>query len=198
MRERVKTITTANPEHELIIDEYFSNGFNMTNAVLKYKPEWETSTAKVHGSVILRSKKNREYIQVKQNELREQAKVSPAELANELKVIAFSDVTNFIGLEEEEVKSLAPDLRRQLKKITIKTKEYRYKDGSQATETTRQYELHDKLKAIELLGKHIGFFEEDNRQKGVNVNILQVLKDQHPETLKTLLSAIESANTGTA
>jgi phage terminase small subunit len=34
-----------------------------------------------------------------------------------------------------------------------------------------EYKRHDKMKALELLGKHLGIYEADNKQKNQNITV---------------------------
>ena len=174
--------------HEAVINEYFSNGFNATQAVLKIRPELEYHAAGKIGHLIINSDKNKTYIAKKKDEIGRAATVQAYQLANELKLIAFNDITDYLNLTLEEIKQLSPEQRRALKKITLKEKQYRYKDGSQATEKTLQIEAHDKLKAAQELGKIIGIYEIDNRQKQTNIQLNKL----DIGTLNNILAAIDS------
>lgn len=174
--------------HKLIIDEYFSNGFNQTQAVLKFNPDLEYHAAATLGHLVINKKDNKPYIQEKQHYLSLEANVSSAEILKELKAFAFADVTRFIGVDEEEVKKLPSDIRRTLKKITVKEKSFKNAMGEPVTEKTMVYEIHDKLSAIEKISRHIGFYEADNRQKAVTINLAQF----DNVTLNNILNVIEA------
>jgi len=177
---------------QAFIDEYFINGFSQIKAAQKIWPELSEGSARVKASVTLKSAYNRDYIRTKQMEVQEAAKVTPAEIARELKTLAFSDITAFLGKTEDEIKQLPAEQRRALSKVTIKHKRTRLKDGTEFEETTRQYQLKDSLNALEKLAKHIGFYELDNRQKGQNINVLSVLARSSPETLNQIEQAMRT------
>lgn len=40
-------------------------------------------------------------------------------------------------------------------------------ESEMGVKTTIEFKLHDKIRALEDIGKHIGFFEIDNKQKGI-------------------------------
>lgn len=174
--------------HRQVIDEYFLNGFNAVNAVLKFKPEVNYNAAANLGRLIINSDKNKTYIQGKREEIRKEANTSPEELVNELKQIAFNDPTQYLGLNESEIKQLSPASKRAIKKVSIKEKQYRYKDGSQANEKTITIEAHDKLKALQEIGKIIGIYAADNKQKQTNINLTKL----DIGTLNNILQAIDS------
>lgn len=172
--------------HKSIIDEYFSNGFNSVKAVLKFRPDLEYQQAANLGHQVLKADKNKPYIDQKQGETSEQANVKAYQIAQELKGIAFLDPTQFIGLTESEIKQISPGTRRAIKKITTKRRVYRYNDGSESEEITTTIEAHDKLKALQELGKIIGVYEVDNRQKNPQINLNQF----NIKELNTILSAL--------
>lgn len=194
MKNQLSKITAIKPDHKAIIDEYFVNGFNQTQAALKIFPEYSYDRASTLGNMVIQSKRNRAYIRLKQNEIQNYARISPAEIAKELKHIAFADLTEFAGLGPDELRELPAEKRRALQKITFRKKIFRDKAGNTTEEETTIYQIQDKLKALDMLAKHIGFFEEDNKQKASNTNILQVIAKDHPELLTPLLSAVEKAN----
>lgn len=180
------------PDHLAIIDEYFINGFNGRKAVWSLYPDMSMNTANLKANLILNSAKNKKYIRDKQAELGKAANVSLFEIARELKLIAFADLTDFLDLSEKEIKQLPPDQRRSLNKVSIKEKETVYKDGTRTKEVTRAYALQDRLKALDMLAKYVGFYEADNRQKANKVNILNVIKEQNPEALNALEKALRT------
>lgn len=100
-----------------------------------------------------------------------EAEVTAAQVVNELKPVAFQDIKDFISVDALTGDVMVKDLQdvdtRAIKKIAIK----RGKPGEADIITL---ELHDKLKAAELLGKHTAAFTE-------NLNLTNNGKDL-PET----------------
>jgi len=180
------------PDHLAIIDEYFINGFNATKAVRSVYPDLNYNAAHIRAKLVLNSSSNKAYIRDKQADLGKSANISPVEIARELKLIAFADLTDFLDLSEQEIKALPPDQRRALNKVNIKEKETVYKDGTRTKEISRAYSLQDRLKALDMLAKYIGFYEEDNRQKANKVNILALIKEQSPEALNAIEKAMRT------
>lgn len=172
-----------------VIDEYFLNGFNATRAVLAVKPEYKYHSAASKAGEILKDPRNKGYIQQIQQRHNAFVNLEAYQLLGELKNIAMADVTVFLGKTEEEVQDMPADIRRTLKKITVKEKSYKNAEGRPTTERTYVYELNDKLTAIEKIGRHIGFYEADNRQRQVNIN----LNDFDNVTLNNILQVVEKA-----
>ncbi len=152
--KKIKNYPIIKEDHRQFIDEYFINGFSQIEAARKLWPESPPATQRTKGSLILKSSLNKDYIRLKQVETQEQAKITPSEIARELKTLAFADLTVFLGKTEDQIKQLPPEQRRALSKVTIKDKVTTLKDGTHFEETTRIYQLKDTLGAMRDLAKH--------------------------------------------
>lgn len=170
-----------------VIDEYFLNGHNQTQAVLKLKPELSYSGARSVGSRIMANPENQQYIKEKQLILRQEANIDTLEILSELKSFAFADVTQYLGLSEAEVKQLPHEERRKIKKVTTVKKTFVDKKGGQMTEIKTVYEIHDKIKAFDMLAKHVGLYEEDNKQRNKTIDLTNATSEQ----LNAVLQIVE-------
>lgn len=179
-----------NDFHKAVIDEYFVNGFNQTQAVISVKQrageEMEYQQASNLGHLIINSKKNENYIGQKRIFQGLEAGITSVDILQELKNFAFADVTVFLDKTEEEIQQLPAHVKRALKKVVIKQKSYIQKDGTESSEVSTIYEVHDKMAVFEKIAKHIGFYAEDNKQKNPVMN----LADATPEELNTILALI--------
>tara|TARA_R110000787_G_scaffold7178_9_gene24737 strand:+ start:644 stop:1174 length:531 start_codon:yes stop_codon:yes gene_type:complete len=94
------------------------------------------------------------------------------DILNQLKNWAYSDITETIELTAQEIKELPLAVRQLITKFKRTTKNF---DGG----SEEVVELHfvSKEKAIEMIAKHIGFFEVDNKQKESNVVQSLVISD---------------------
>ncbi len=179
-----------NDFHKNVIDEYFINGFNQTQAVITVKEraseDIEYQQASNLGHLIMSAEKNKNYIQHKRMVQSLEANIQAVDILKELKNFAFADITQFLGKSTLEVEQLPEHVKRTLKRVTVKKKSYTYKDGSESEELTTTYEIHDKMSAFEKIAKHIGFYAEDNKQKNPVMN----LADATPEELNVILNLI--------
>lgn len=182
-----KEITVINPDHQLVIQEYFRNGYNLQQAVLTNFPDKTYEQAANYGRLVMRAKKNQAYIRTKERDVQDMAGVKTYELASELKNVIFSNIMDYAGKSEDQIRELPVEKQRALKKVSIQTRTFKDNRGGETINTTTTYELHDKGKAIEMLGKSIGFFAEDNKQKRVNIN----LNDLSNATLNNILQVVE-------
>lgn len=178
-------------EHQCILMEYFTNGFNGGAAVIKYRPHLTNHTASVVFGAIKNSAHNKEYVEELQARLSSMVDVKAEHITKELIQWGYSDITQFIGLSETEIKELPPEIRRTIQSYEVIN--HVDKHGNDAGQTVK-VKLINKLDSLKELAKHIGYYSIDNDQKANRVNILNILKDSSPDTLNALLKTIE-ANT---
>ncbi len=86
---------------------------------------------------------------------------------NEIKVIAFSDVADFVLVKENGVieqrpfSELKKEQTRCVKKIKQTVRTAQSSDGTVIHQTAvLELELYDKVKSLELLGRHLGIFND--------------------------------------
>jgi len=179
--------TIIKDEHRAAIDEYFNNGFKGSQAVASvYGNDLRTAAplwTKINTKPI-----NQEYIKKKRANLKRRASVENTQILRELILFAYSDAAAFIGLTPEQVKSLPSDVTRQIQSFEAKKHTYTDRHGEQHTEETIKIKLIDKLKAIDIINKHIGFYEVDNKQKAARVNVNNLPN----ATINILLKAMQA------
>jgi len=187
-------IKALKPDHRQILDEYCVNGFNKVKAVLAIKPHITYGGAAVVANTLFKVKANKDYIKLKQDEATDNNGVQVNHMLNELLTLAFSDVTDYIGLSLEELKALPPEVRRCLSSYESKTVTYLPRGavrGEEVTETTIKFKLKDSMKAIEMINKHLGFYDADNRQKATTINLDNIHVDQLNVLLQVATQALK-------
>ncbi len=87
-------------------------------------------------------------------------------LLRELHNWAFSDITQALNLTIEQLKNMPEEFRRLINKYKHTQRKIR-NDKGKVVETIDTIELTfvSKEKAIDMIARHIGFYEEDNKQK---------------------------------
>lgn len=165
-------------KHKLIIDEYFINGFNKVKAVLSVSPDLTYHGANSIGTLIFNNATNKAYIQDKQNTIKASTNIETAQIVRELLNVAYSDATDYLELSSKELKALPPDARRAIASIRTKRKTYKERSGAEVTEETHEIKLKDTLKAVDMLAKYCGLYEQDNKQRATNVNLTNINTDQ--------------------
>lgn len=168
-------IQGVNENHRQVIDEYFANGFNQTQAMLTVNPNLDYNTAGVMGNAIIGNKRNELYLQEKRSALRASTDIRNENLLKELMQWAYCDITQFMTLTEEEIKDLPPDIKRciqSFKSITRTTTDLKTRE--QTVTKTLEIKIVDKKSAMEAIAKHIGFYLLDNEQKRTKINLNKV------------------------
>lgn len=148
-------------KYKLVVDEWFVNGFNGTKAYQKFYPEADEETAEANFRKILGNTRVSEYKQKKQEEVKEIIGTSHLELLSYLQTWAYSDITDTINLTPSQVKELPIEIRR----LITEYEHTKYTDDNGNTTEKMKLKFVSKKDAIEMINKHVGFYEKDNKQK---------------------------------
>ena len=144
------------------VDEYLVD-FNATQAAIR--AGYKAKTAHVIGAENLRKPKIAEEIARRQKDLQRRTEVTQERVVKELARIAFADMTDYAQVETRMIeKDDGTEVSYQavaLKETAELSAEQRaalagIKQGANGIEV----KLHDKIKALELLGRHIGMFND--------------------------------------
>ena len=187
----IASIEQPSIKHAEIIDEYYTNGFSMVKAVLSVSPGITYQGASSLGKLILSSPVNKAYIKDKQNAIKASVNIETSQIVRELINVAYSDVTDYLELTTKELKALPPDVRRSIASIRTKRKSYKGRDRLNVVEETHEIKLKDTLKAIDMLAKYCGLYEQDNKQRAANVNLTNINTDQLNVLLQVATKALE-------
>lgn len=175
-------------EHKMIIDEYFINGFNGAKAMRKYRPDITDGSAKRLFSVILHDEHTKKYIAQKRSEVRASLDIKEENILVELMNWLRADATDFLGLSTEDIKKLPNEVKRCIQSVTSKKKTYiDPRTKQEVTDEMIQVKIVDKLKALEMINKHIDFYNADNQSKKSTIDISKATPDQ----LNAVLSLME-------
>lgn len=150
------------PKQIRFVDEYLVD-FNATQAAIR--AGYKAKTAHVIGAENLRKPKIAEEIARRQKDLQKRTEVSQDRVVKELARIAFANIADYIHVETQtrtkddgteityqtvmfnETQELSADQRAALAVVKQSVNGFELK-------------LHDKIKALELLGRHIGMFKD--------------------------------------
>ncbi len=107
-------------------------------------------------------------------------------LLEELENWAYSDITETLKLSPEEIKELSLEIRRLITKYKHISRHIKDKKGK-VVETIETVELWfvSKEKAMEMIHKHVGFYEKDNKQK---TDLTILTPEQRKARIKELLA----------
>lgn len=168
-------------------DEYLID-LNATRAYkVAYKRCKKDETANVNGSKLLRNTKVKEYIAQKQEEIQKRTEITQDMVIKELSAIAFSKASDYAQLKKK--KRNVP-IYHEGEIVKYKEEEYigiEFTPTDELTEKQKkamagikegkfgiQVDSCDKVKALELLGKHLGMFKDTNIN--INTNYEEYLK----------------------
>lgn len=169
-------------------DEYLID----LNATRAYKVAYpnckKDDTARANSSRLLTIANIQEYISERQKEIEKRTEVTQDKVIKELANIAFSNGTDFAQIVEREYEENVYDEEGNC--IGTKPKKYKTLEltatdnlteeqksaiaGIKQTTNGIEIKTNDKVKALELLGKHLGMFKDTNIN--INTNYEEYLK----------------------
>lgn len=181
-------------------DEYLID----LNATRAYKVAYsrckKDETANVNGSKLLRNTKVQEYISEKQKDIEKRTEVTQDMVIKELAAIAFSKASDYASLKRME--RTIPIYESGVI-VDYKKEEYigiEFTPTNELSEEQKkalagikegkfgiQVDSCDKVKALELLGKHLGMFKEKVTIDG-NVNTNNPFSGMSTEELRKILN----------
>ena len=130
--------------NEYIID------LNATQAAIR--AGYTSKYANTNANKLLQNTTLAEYIQGLMDERSKRTLVTQDKVVNELANIAFADISSFLKVENNQVEVFDTDsIQHEMLAAIAEIKEGNYGIS---------IKLHDKLKALELLGRHLGMFKD--------------------------------------
>lgn len=144
------------------LDRYFETLNGAQSAIYA---GYKENSARQQAHQILERPESEEYLQKLRADFIAKNGINKESVLNEYRKIAFSDVRKVLtvdgGLKPlDEVDEDTAGAIAAIESFDVTDKESREILG-----TNRKIKLHDKLRALEALSKHLGLFEKDNDQK---------------------------------
>lgn len=176
-------------KYKRIIDEWFVNKFNGAAAYRAFYPTIKKEeTASVNFSRLQALPEVKAYILEKHQEAAKIVQMSHEGILKELQNWVQSDITETISLSAEQIKELPVEVRRLITKYKTRLKHFYDKDGNLLnTEETIELHFVSKERAIDMLNKHLGFYEADNRQKSNEINIF-ASNEKHATLINSIIN----------
>ena len=170
-------------KQKIFANEYLVD-LNATRAYkVAYKSCKKDETAAVNGNRMLRNAKVKEYIdkRIKDREIR--TEITQDRVLQELAAIAFSNGSDFAEVVEDIILD-ADGKPRTYKRVDLVETKKLPKDKRKAISSIKEtkfgiaVESADKVKALELLGKHLGMFKDKVEIEGsMGVQIVDDIDD---------------------
>lgn len=174
---------------KIFCDEYLID----LNATRAYKVAYsrckKDETANVNGSKLLRNTKVQEYISERMKEREQRTEVTQDMVIQELARIAFLDISKLYN-ENGKLKNIQDIDKDTVKAIaSLETlEEYDgYGDDREKIGDTQKVKLLDKTKALELLGRHLGIFNDK-----IDVNVKE--KEEKKNAISDILSQMKNVD----
>lgn len=147
-------------------DQYLID-LNATQAAIR--AGYSKKTAGAIGSEYLTKPNIQKYISEKQAALSKSTEITQIKVLEELAKVGFSNIQDYFdgslnALNLAEIDKSKAQVVSSIKKIVTTF------DGG-STESV-EFKLYDKIKALELIGRHLGFFEKDNGQSRNVINVV--------------------------
>lgn len=141
------------PMQERFVQEYLFD-LNQTKAAIRagYSPK----SAKSVASRLMKNKAVKEAVEIAMAERSRRTGISQDRVITELAKIAFVNVGDFMDINHAKVKdNITPEDTAAISGV-----KYKSFDSDSGGGVERSIEMHNKIKALELLGKHLGMFND--------------------------------------
>ena len=175
------------PKQQLFVKEYLID-LNASQAAIR--AGYSERTSREMGYELLTKPHVQEALQQAQKKREKRTNITADRVLEQLARVAFSDIGEFVEFDG----------------TTVTIKSSKDVDGTvlsevSATPAGLKIKLNDKMKALELLGRHLGMFNDklnisvrSQEQEAGGVNSLRELKNKQPEQLPEPEIEIEQQN----
>ena len=165
-------MTRLNPRHKQFVLEYLSD-LNTTQAAIR--AGYSIKGARVRGAELLANRNIQAAISRAQVERKERLEIEADDVIRRLATILFSDITDYVTWSNGKIR-LRPERDLSENKMAAVHSLTQGQHGI----TIR---MHDKIRAAELLGKHLGMFKERNE---VDLRLTNGAEQGGDDALKTV------------
>jgi len=158
------------PKQERFVKEYIID-LNATQAAIRAK--YSKKTANEQASRLLAKVSIQKAIQREKKKREKRTEITQDKVLKELGLIGFSDPADVLEIEEggliiaKKFDDMPKDKRRVLKGVKEDRVIRETPDGKQMVVHDKiRYEFWDKIKALELLGRHLAMFTDNVKHSG--------------------------------
>ncbi len=169
----------ANAKHERVCQEYLID-LNQTEACKRAK--YSVRTAAQQASRLFSNVKIQQRIAELKAERNERTRVTQDRVVRELALIGFSDLQNYITINDDTgaiiakgFEEMPPEESRALKAIKEDRAIKETADGQGVVVYDKvSFTMHDKIRALEILAKHLGMLVERHEVTGEDGGPVQI------------------------
>jgi len=165
-----KTKTQLSDKQKLFCDEYLKD-FNATRAYMKAYNSMNEKSAGVEGYKNLRKPKVTEYIARRMKDRTKRTEIDQDYVVKKLKNIADANIKDIVEIDPENYSVIVKDINSIPDEVAY---------AINAIESTRdgiRVKFCSKEKCLELLGKHLGMYQDNLNIKG-KLSIADFLDDE--------------------
>lgn len=168
-----------NARQQQFCEEYLID-LNATQAAIR--AGYSKKTANEQGARLLANVSIQEYVQQRRKVLQKGLEITQERVLNEYAKIAFFDIRKVYTDSNslKAVKDFDEDSAAVVAGIEVFEEFSGYGESREHIGNTMKVKLHNKVAALDALGKHLGLFEKDNNQKKPE---LQPLNDAQVDKL---------------
>jgi phage terminase small subunit len=136
--------------------EEYRVDFNGTQAAIRagYSPK----TARQYAVELLRNERGQEYLRLLMSEQQERTNITADCVLKELAHVGFSRITDVIDIESGSIKKKVPEKA----KAAINSVQVTRRTIKEESTVDIKVRMHDKIRALEKLGTHLGLFNDLN------------------------------------
>ena len=162
------------PKQKLFAEEYFKD-LNATQSAIR--AGYSKKTAYAIGQENLKKPEIQKAIQELMNKRSKINEITADNVLKELASIAFADSTDYAKIKHKTVVNDVTGEKEEVTYVEFTDTDDLSEEQKKAISTIKYtrngiaVETHNKLKALELLGKHLGMFEEQQEEQQVIVTI---------------------------
>lgn len=116
------------------------------------------------------------YIQARIEQLRKEIQdeivVDATSVLREYKKLAFSNIQDIMleGMQFEDIKALRADVGSAIESVAIERRTTIVGEAEVVTENVK-IKMHNKISALDAIGRHLGLFEKDNKQQQTTIEV---------------------------
>lgn len=156
-----------NPKQLRFCEEYVID-LNATQAAIR--SGYSQKAAKEVASRMLTNANIKAKIKELQSEIGKRLEITADMVVREFAKIGFSNIQDYIesGNSTLDISKIQRDKAASISALKVITSTHGT-GKDKVVEKQVEFKLHDKISALEKIGKHIGFFEKDNSQQSTKI-----------------------------